>query len=146
MTITIKSIADARFHNSKYSEYFSHPNKIRMTSDEQKLFLDTNFAVGYAGRDIYLVPKTTDNRKGLHNINLDMNHIEMRQYLWSLLHKDFSNCDNFTKVNEGFFSLKMFQAIANISKTKDITFWILCSDDRLNAELLVRFVNYLARF
>jgi len=144
MTITIKSIVNARFHSSKYSEYFLHPNKIRMTSDEQKLFLDTNFVVGYAGRDINLAPKVTDNSKGLHNINLDMNHIEMRQYLWTLLHKDFSNCDNFTKINQGFFSLKLFQSIAEISKSQDITIWTLSCYDRPNAELIVRFIKYLA--
>jgi len=150
MTIQIRNIKesldifDVSRSNGKYFHKQSG-NSVLMTDDEQNSFRDTNFVVGYAGKDIKLSSWSDKQGKGLNNINVDMNPTELRQYLWTLVQTDFSSItDRKVKRASGYYTLQQFESIAITSKIQNITFWILSGYDRPNAELLVRFINYLA--
>lgn len=149
MTIQIRNIKESRdvFDVNRYAGKFFHKQSgesVVMTADEQKIFEASNFVVGYAGKDYKLSSWADKKRKGLTNINIDMNPADLRQYLWTLVQTDFSSLDRKERRAFGYYTLQQFEAIAETSKNKNITFWCLSSYDRPNAELLVRFINYLA--
>ncbi|MEG4286401.1 hypothetical protein QUB68_25040 [Microcoleus sp. A006_D1] len=150
MTIQIRNIKESLniFDvNRSSGKYFHKQNgeSILMTTDEQESFKATNFVVGYAGKDIKLSSWADKQGKGLNNINIDMKPAELRQYLWTLVQTDFATItDRKLRIAQGYYTLQQFKTIAETSKTQDITFWVLSGYDQPNAELLVRFVNYLA--
>jgi len=150
MAIQIRNIKESLdiFDVSRSAGRYFHKQSgksVLMTTDEQKSFLATNFVVGYAGKDIKLSSWADKQGKGLNNINIDMNPAELRQYLWMLVQTDFASIsDRKVKIASGYYTLQQFKSIADTSKTQNITFWILSSYDRPNAELLVRFITYLA--
>jgi len=150
MTIQIRNIKESLniFDVSRSQGRYFHKQSgkgVLMTTDEQKSFEATNFVVGYAGKDIRLSSWADKQGKGLNNINIDMKPAELRQYLWTLVQTDFSSIsDRKEKIASGYYTFRQLESIAKTSKTQNITFWILSSYDRPNAELLVRFINYLA--
>jgi len=150
MTIQIRNIKESLdiFDVSRRAGKYFHKQSgksVLMTPDEQKSFEATNFVVGYAGKDIRLSSWSDKQGKGLDNINEDMNHTDLRQYLWTLVQTDFDSIsDRKVKIASGYYTLRQFVAIAETSKSQDITIWTLSCYDRPNAELIVRFIKYLA--
>ena len=155
MTITIRPIkkaSDIFDVNRSQGTFFWKKNEksILMTAEEQKAFRATNFVVGYAGKDPRLSSWCHTTSKGLSNINVDMQTSDLRQYLWHLVNCEFSS-DGLRpallrklRVAEGYYILRELQSIAETSKNHDITLWTLSSYDKENAELLKRFLTYLA--
>lgn len=149
MTIHIRNIKECLdiFDVNRSERRYFHKQSgksVLMTTDEQKSFLATNFVVGYVGKDIRLSSWANKQGKGLTNINIDMNPSEMRQYLWLLVQTDFSMLDREERRAQGYYTLQQLQLIAETSKSQDITIWTLSNYDQANAELLVRFMKYLA--
>ncbi|MCC3459808.1 MAG: hypothetical protein EAZ73_09175 [Oscillatoriales cyanobacterium] len=149
MTIVIRNIKESRqiFDIRSSTGDFFHVNNGKttiMAEDEQKLFRQTNFVVGYAGTDIRLSSWADKMRRGLTNINLDMPVHKLREYLWILLNTDFSLLDRKQKRDMGYWQLEQYRSIAETSKQNDITLWVLSSHDIQSAELFKRFFVYLA--
>jgi len=115
-----------------------------MTEAEAKSFTHSNFVVGYAGKEHPLLSWAFKMSKGLTNINIGMPPAEMRKYLWQLLQTDFSLLDREERRAQGYWTLSKFRAIAETSKTTEITLWTLSIYDEANAKLLVRFLTYLS--
>ena len=95
MTIQIQNIKESRnvFDVNKIDRIFFNMvngKSVRMAKEEQANFLACNFVVGYAGKDFRLASWSQKMSKGLHNINVDMNVSDLRQYLWHLVNCEFS--------------------------------------------------------
>ena len=148
MTILIRNIKESRdvFDVNRVERIFFNMidgKSVRMTNEEQATFLDSNYVVGYAGKEIRLSSWSHKASKGLHNINVDMNAGQLRQYLWHLVNCEFS-ADRKLRVAEGYYILRELSSIAETSKNRDIILWTLSAYDNENAELLKRFLTYLA--
>ncbi|WP_293134822.1 hypothetical protein [Microcoleus sp. bin38.metabat.b11b12b14.051] len=148
MTILIRNIKESSdvFDVNSRDRVFFHfvdRTKVRMTKEEQAEFLASNYVVGYAGKEFALSSWCHKASKGLHNINVDMNAADLRQYLWHLVNFEFS-ADRNLRVAEGYYILQKLSSIAEKSKNHDITLWTLSAYDRENAKLLKRFLTYLA--
>ena len=145
MTIQIRSIKESSdvFDVNSRDQIFFHfidQSKVRMTKEEQANFVRCNYVVAYAGKDFALSSWSQKASKGLHNINVDMNVSDLRQYLWHLVNCEFS-ADRKLRVAEGYYILHKLSSIAETSKNHDITLWTLSAYDKENAELLKRFLT-----
>ncbi len=160
MPVAIRPIKESKKVFDCSTEYFFKPSDKSpngweiMNDEETKVFEKTNFAVGYCGNEIALSVWCSKNCRRLDNLNFmqERSIEEKRQYLWDLVNFNFDEINRIEDRKErskqlrekGYFFLKYYQSIAETSRTQTVNLWYLSGHDLPTAELLKRFIEYLA--
>jgi hypothetical protein len=160
MPVAIRPIEESRKVFDYNTEYFFKPSTEStngweiMNDAETQLFKKTNFAVGYCGNEIALRTWSSKQKRELSNLNfMDGYSInDKREHLWMLVHTDwspFEKCNReerkmLANTSDSYWQFRKLSGIAETSKTETVTLWYLSKHDLPTAELLKRFIEYLA--